>query len=333
MNRRTILFFSIIALLIAAGMAAYIISERIPMSSYDVGNSAGNLHNKGLFFEMDGKVYFANAADNDCLYSMNTDETGLKRLTSMRTEYISGANGMLYFYMDSTKTSGTVTGLGAASNQYGIYRYKLKGGKQVCLLRDFCGELQLCGEYLYYQGKSDNGTLNKIKVDKSEKTKVADEMISPVCYYNGVIYYTGVTEDHRIHAMDTRNNDRVGDVLSGHLFNPVVTNGYLYYMNGDANYSLWRYNLLSGAMELVTSDRLDTYTMDGNYIYYAHADGNNSSLKRCELDGSNQVVLYQGVVNSLNLTSKYLYFKVFGNDDLYYHYPLNGSGGVSAFIG
>ena len=333
MSKKAIVVFVIIGLLIAFGMGAYVISERVPMDSSDIGNSAGNLHNQGLFFEMDGKVYFANAMDNDCLYSMNPDETNLKRLTTMRSQYISGANGFLYFYMDSTKKSGKVTGLGAASNQYGIYRLKVKGGKQICLLRDFCGELQLCGEYIYYQGKTDNGTLNKIRVDKTNKSKVADEMISPICYYDGRIYYTGVNDDHYIHMLDTRNNDMTQELIYGHLFNPVVMNGYIYYMNGDSNYSLWRYNLLSGSTEIVTSDRLDSYTMDNNYIYYSYAGGSESALKRCELDGSNPVILYNGVVNSLNLTSQYLYFKVFGTDDLYYHYPLNGSAGASVFTG
>ncbi len=333
MTKKALIVFIIIGLLIAIGMGAYVINERVPMDPSDIGNSAGNLHNEGLFFEMNGKVYFSNAMDNDCLYSMDPDETGLKRLTTMRSKYISGANGFLYFYMDSEKKSGNVTGLGSVSNQYGIYRLKLKGNKQICLLRDFCGELQLCGEYIYYQGKTDKGTLNKIRVDKTNKSKVADEMISPVCYDNGRIYFTGVNDDHNIHMLDTRNNDFISDLIPGHLFNPVVMNGYIYYMNGDSNYSLWRYNLLSGSTEIITSDRLDSYTMDKHYIYYAYAGGDQSALKRCELDGSNPVIIFPGVTNSLNLTSKYLYFKVYGSDDMYYHYPLDGSAGVSVFTG
>ena len=330
MNRRIILGFSIFALLITLSLSVYFYTNQVPMNPLDVGNSSGNLQNGGYFFEMDGKVYFSNASDNDCLYVMNPDETDLKRLTTMRSKYISGANGMLYFYMDSTKKSSNVTGLGAASNQFGIYRCKISGKRMTCLLRDFCGEMQLCGEYIYYQNKNE-GTLEKIRVDKSNKSKVADEMISPVCYDNGNIYYTGVNEDHQLHVMNTQNNDLSLPVLTGHLFFPVINNEYLYYMNGDDNYSLWRYNLLSGIASIVTSDRLDCYTMDKNYIYYAYSNGMSSELRRCDLDGSNQITLFEGVVNSLNLTSTHLYFKVFGQDDLWYHIPLNGSEGVTIF--
>ena len=154
---------------------------------FHTGNSAGNLHNYGLVFEMSDKIYFANPYDSNCLYSMDPDGTHSKRLTNMGVKYISGANGILYFYMDSCNTSGKVTGLGSATNQYGVYRYNTKTGDLKCLAREMCGEVQLCGEYLYYQVKTDGGYLEKIKVNKTDKKVVYDEMASPVCYDNGIL--------------------------------------------------------------------------------------------------------------------------------------------------
>ena len=89
---------------------------------------------------------------------------------------------------------------------------------------------------------------------------------------------------------------------------------------------------MNGGTEVVTTERLDCYTMDNNYIYYCYSNGLLSQLKRCDLDGGNQIVLYQGVVNDLNLTSKYLYFKVYGNDTVMYHYPLDGSAPASEVV-
>ena len=329
MSRRAAIGFILTGVVAIALFVLYLFSKQIPRDPSDFGNTAGNLHNKGLFFEMDGKVYFSNPYDYDCLYSMNLDESNPKRLTSMRAQYISGANGFLYFYMDSTKKSNKVTGLGTVSNQYGIYRCKVNGSDQECLLRDFCGEVQLCGEYLYYQTKLNGGALNKIRVDKKEKQVVAPEMISPVCYDKGTIYYTGVSEDHYIHAMDTKSGDISRDFLYGHLFYPVVMDNYIYYMNGDANYSLWRANLYTGETECVINERLDNYTMDHYYIYYTYSNNTSSQLKRCTVDGYDRTVLYEGVTNCLNLTSRYLYFKVYGNDDVVYHMPLDGSDQIS----
>ena len=61
-----------------------------------VGNTAGNLYNKGLFCELDGTVYFANAYDGYALYSMNSDETNLKKLKSSVSSYLNADDNYLY---------------------------------------------------------------------------------------------------------------------------------------------------------------------------------------------------------------------------------------------
>ena len=202
----------------------------------------------------------------------------------------------------------------------------------VVRVRDFCGETQLCGEYLYYQIKDANGgTLHKIKCNKKDNTQVADELISPMCYDNGIIYYTGVSNDHDIHALHTKDGDITTPVISGFYFFPVVKDGYLYYLNGTSNYSLWRTNLTNGEQQLVTSDRCDCFTIDNNHIYYSYSNAMNPSLRRCDLDGGNKVVLFEGVVNSINVTSRYVYFKVFGDDNTYFHIPVDLSAPASTF--
>ena len=331
MNKQTAVTFALITLIIAFATAMHIRNQQIPMSPSDHGNSAGNLHNSGLVYEMDGKVYFSNPNDNNCLYSMNPDESDPKRITSMGVKYINGANGYLYFYMDSTQKSSNVTGLGTVTSQYGLYRCKTSGKDQTCLLRDFCGEVQLCGENLYFQVNSGTGSLEKIRVDKKNRAVVANEPISPVCYDNGIIYFTGVTEDHNIHTMHIVEGNRISTIINGHFFFPVVQNGYIYYMNGDDNYTLWCTNLSNGKAQCVIPERLDCYTMDGSHIYYSFSDPEAPALKRCNLDGSDPVVLYNGIVNSINLSSQYVYFKVYGTDNVMYHMPLDGSEPVSAF--
>ena len=332
MRVRTVII-SILVILILAGIVVFnLMDQHVTMDPNDHGNSAGNLNNSGLFFEMDGKVYFSNSNDSNCLYSMNVDESKPKRLTSMGVKYISGAGNFLYFYMDSTKKSGKVTGLGSATNQFGIYRCKTSGRNQTCLKRDFCGELQLCGEYIYYQLKTNGGSLEKMRVDQSDQVTVTTEFISPICYENGTIYYTGVVpNDHNIHTMNTKAGDATSTVVYGNYFFPVVNGSFVYYMNGDDEYRLYRTNLLNGEQEKITEDRVDCYTMDSNFIYYSTSVKNFESLRRCDMTGNGTIALFYGVTNSLNVTSKYLYFKVYGNDNVMYHIPLDGSAPASVF--
>ena len=101
-------------------------------------------------------------------------------------------------------------------------------------------------------------------------------------------------------------------------------------VNGSATIEV-RY-LASGENQPIIPERLDCFAMDDNYIYYAFSDPNTPSLKRCTLTGGDTVVLFDGIVNSINLSSKYLYFKVYGLDDVMYHMPLNGSSPASIFV-
>ena len=334
MNRKAAIFFILMLVILSTTLTFYFISKRIPMDPQNTGNIPGNMQNQGLFFEMDGKVYFSNASDYGCLYSMNPDESKAKRITTMGAKYITGADGFLYFYMDSTKKSANVSGLGAATNQFGIYRCKADGSDQTCLIRDFCGEVQLCGEYLYYQLKTGDGSLHKIKCNKKDESTVADEPISPVCYDNGIIYYTGVRSDHAIHALFTQNGDTESTVIAGANFFPVVQDGYVYYLDGLDNYKICRSNLSSGEKEVIATDRVDCFTMDRNYIYYSCSDSASPSmgLHRCDINGGNNYLLYQGIVNSINITSRYIYFKEYGNDDLFLHMPIDLSRQAEAFV-
>ena len=74
-----------------------------------VGNTSGNLYNKGLFCEKDGYVYFANAYDGSALYSMRSDETDMKKLIPTEVTSINTDGNYLYYYQAS---SGSGEGFG-----------------------------------------------------------------------------------------------------------------------------------------------------------------------------------------------------------------------------
>ena len=107
-------------LLLLAGFSVFKeFQGRIPSNDITVtGNTGGNLNNHGLFAEADGRVYFSNAYDGGCLYSMNPDETDLKKLTSSSVNSINVGGNYLYYYLDNAtggKGLGYVIQIGRAS--------------------------------------------------------------------------------------------------------------------------------------------------------------------------------------------------------------------------
>lgn len=306
------------------------ISNRVPSNDISTtGNTAGNLNNKGLYCELDGRVFFSNAYDNGCMYSMNADETDFKKIVPSKVTSINAAGNYVYYFMDSSSGG---SGFGYVLRTYGIYRSKLNGKNTVCLLRDGCVTMQLAGDYLYYQryNNKDFTKFYKIKTDKSENTLVSDMIINPAACHNGVIYFNGSEKDHYLYALDTRD-DTVSTVYEGNLWYPVYKDDYIYYMDVSSNYRLCRYSLLNNVVEVLTPDRVDTFNVGGSYIYYQKNDSAAPALMRMRLDGSEPEIVAEGNFENINITSQYVYFNEFNADTPVYHTPAEGPVYVSVF--
>ena len=336
-NKKFLILFSAFITALTIIILIYIISKRVPMNDeLVVGNTAGNLYNGGLFLEMDGKVYFSNPLGNDSLYSMNPDETDLKELTVMNTRNIVGAGKYLYFYLDHSKTnadSNNISGLGRISTFYGLYRSEINGENQIVLDREYISSLQLVGSTLYYTVSTGEETgLNKIRIDGERQAFVTSEKIDPSCAFDGKIYYSGVDLDHNLHVMDTLSEDTSSIMMSGNMWQPIVQNGYVYYIDAAHHYRLCRTNLSTGENFVLTNSRVDFYNMNEYNIFYATSEPGNQTLRVMKLNGSDNVVIAEGVFHALSLTSKYLYFKPFNVDNVMYHVPVDGSEMVSTFL-
>lgn len=305
-------------------------SSRISMNEENViGNTPGNLNNGGYFCETDDRVYFANAYDDYALYSMNPDETDMKKLGDNAVSSINAAGDYLYYSMLS-KANGS--GLGYLMNTYGIYRCRLNGRHTVCLDRSYVVSMQLCGNHLYYQKYDNNNgpSLEKVRIDKKGQTSIAPQIISPNCCVDGRIYFSGTEKDHYLHALDTAT-DTESVLWEANVWNPIVQDGYVYYMDIDNNYRLCRYSFTDNVIEVLTDERLDFYNLCDNRIYYQVSDPDAPALKRMLIDGSNTETVREGVFTNINITSSYVYFNAYDEPVPVYRTSTFGDINVSTF--
>lgn len=319
--------FAILALIVTL----LVITGKMPMNdNYTVGNTAGNLNNGGLFCESDGRVYFANAYDNNALYSMNPDETDIKKLNGNSVASINAGGDYLYYYMESGASGGT--GLGYMGRTAGIYRSRKDGKKTTCLDRTYAVTMQLCGSYLYYQDYNNKtGTqLTKIKIDKSDKTTVADYVINPASFVNGTIYFNGTQDDHALYILNTAS-DSITSIWQGNIWNPIYQDGYIYYMDVANDYRLCRYSMSQNLVEVLTNDRVDYFNVYYSYIYYQKSSKTDPALKRMYIDGSNPEVVANGVYENINITSQYVYFNQYGASVPVYQTSTTGIINVTPF--
>ena len=328
--RNTIVIISLITVL-AVGIFLSIFfnvrSTKIPANPPGTtGNTAGNLNNGGVFAEADGVVYFSNSFDDDTLYAMNADETNIHKLSSVQTSNLLVAGKYLYYFQ--LGTSGT-TGLGSVRAPRSFNRSRLDGSKAASVVRETVIKAQLADNTFYMLAAGDNGSyFFKINPDGTNRTALADYIINPVAYYNGLIYYNGTVGDHYLYALNPAD-DTSQLVAEYNMWNPVAVDGYIYFMDLNKDYSLCRYSLNQNVIEVLSNDRVQSFNVGSGYIYY-QTMGDNAGLYCMLTDGSWSLQLAYGEYSDISMTSRYVYFKNYFDKSITYHSVL-GSGYYESF--
>lgn len=292
-----------------------------------VGNTAGNLYNKGLFCENDGLVYFANAYDNNALYVMRPDESELKKLISTEVSGINADGKYLYYYQGG---SGSGTGLGYMISTTGIYRVDKKNPKNItCLDRAIGKYVLLADNTVYYTDSDATVSLKKVTTDGKDKKVLLELDILPVSVQKSTFYYMNNTDNLHLMALDL-NTGSSRQVLAYDVYMPIIEGNMIYGIDIHDNYSLISMNVTDGTRTLLDSERTDMINVTDNYIYY-QTSGETPQLKRIRRDGSDMEIVANGVYSNINATSQYVYFTKFGSDIPVYKTPTYGAVNVTNF--
>lgn len=301
-----------------------------PIPKDTVGNTAGNIRGGGRFCEYKGKVYFSNPYDGYSLYVMNPDGSEMKKLLPTVVSYINAGGEYLFYYMQG---SGGGAGLGYLRSTTGIYRCSLSGKEGFCLDKDMATMMVLVGDQLYTQHYDNDqfSTLYKIPADGSKKeNQVSKDIVETACALNDKLYYAGETQDHYLYEWNTKT-DSTRSIWQGNICYPTVVGDDVYFLNLDANYRLFRYNLASEELTQMTNERIDSYNIYENVIYYQTNSASAPALMRMTLDGENQETVMTGVFHRINVTSAYTYFQPFGDDSVVYRTSTFGPVEVDTF--
>ncbi len=314
----TPIVLALVALIIIIAAVISYFSRRIPKNPKGtVGNTSGNLNNKGLFVEDKDEIYFINPYDNNYIYKMNLDGTRAQLFMDVEASYLNSAGKFIYFNQQS---SGNSSVFGLAGNMHGIYRKKKTGNQDIKgLERAVAGVTVLIDNTVYYQhGDSEAGTtLHKTDTDGRNKELVSSAFINPSCVINGEIYYPDYDNNHYLSVL----NKDLGTprlFLNERVHNPTYYGNHIYYMSVDDNYALYRYDLYSNTIELITDDRVDTFNIANDLIYYQKSSKTEPALIRMGINGDNAEVIAEGNYTNINTTSYYTYFQDFLEPDKLY---------------
>lgn len=331
--KKKIIIISIIvvcAILILTG--SYIFSQNSRKVKQNdpttVGNTAGNLYNGGLFCENDGYVYFSNAYDNSALYRMKPDETEMKKIVTTQVNNINIDDNYIYYYQFG---SGEGQGFGYVIDMSGVYRADKKRPKNATSLDGtHLDNMILVGNHLYYDANDANGVyLKKIGTDGTDAKAITDYKVTAASSSKGLIYFVNNVKNFHLMALNT-TNDSISDILKEDVYMPIVAGNEVFCIDVHNNYAMVKYNLSNGEKTVLDTTRTDLFNITNQFVYY-QTSGEAVELRRVPRNGGSYQIVATGAHNSINVTSKYVYFKKFQSDVPVFKCPADGPIAVSTF--
>ncbi len=322
-NTKAILICVLVLIVVLILIVVNMFLNRVTMNPEGtIGNTAGNLNNGGLFCEYDGYVYFSNVNDDGSLYRMRPDESEKEKLLDVQPGNILAGGDYLYYFQYGV--SGEM-GLGNIRSSHDFHRADLDGDNIVSLETDVVVTGQLVDNYLYLLIAGDkHPTFRKVKIDKSERIDLAQYVVNPACAKDGLIYYNGTEKDHYLYTLNTSNHG-ITELWAGDIWFPTIDGDYIYFIDVAKDYRLCRYVMSSEIIEVLTEERIECFNVGNGYVYYQVASETNPMLKMMSTDGSNVTTIAEGDFTNINMTSRYVYFQKFDEEDTMYHSPIGST--------
>lgn len=303
--------------------------SRVSNPAGALGNTGGNINNEGLFVEDGDTVYFSNPLDNNFIYSMKADGSDQKLVQGVSAKYLNSAGDYLYY----NQTGSGDNSYGFVGNMNGIYRLKKgKKGNTKGLDRTTAGQLILIGNDVYYQHYDNtNGmTLYQCSVNGGDRTEVLKEIVNLSCIIGDTIFYPDQNNKFYVNSLDTETLNAT-PALSVRMYNPVYSDGYIYYISIDDNYCLYRYSINNRNEEKLTQERVDCFNILGGVIFYQRNSKTEPCLIRMAADGSSASTVAMGNYTNINMTSTYTYYHTYGDPKDMYRVSTTGSPSPSRF--
>jgi len=332
-NKTLGIIIAVIILVIAViGISVYVIAnKKNPVPEGVIGNTSGNLNNRGLFCEYDGYVYFSNSYDHKKLYKMKADGTEAKRIADVPVEFINVYDKTIYFYQ-TPGADNQIFGLGGL---YGVCYTDINGKSGMNLYdKAICNSLCLYGPKLYYQHyNAEQGlTLWAVDVNSGEKEAISEKEVLVTTPINGkfmtynpeIGYYLSQfnpqTNQYELYDQDTR------------VYNVVTEGNYVYYMNIDDSYRIYRMDLSNYNKTKISDYKVEMFNIIGDYIYFQKSDPENPAIMRMKADGSELEEIDTGNYTNINCTSEYTYYYGFGDDSPIYRIANRPGASAEMFV-
>lgn len=310
----------IVTLIGVTGLYLYNKNHTYLNGEEEVGNTTGNIYNGGLFCEQDGKIYFSNDYDGSSLYVMSSFCTNSKKLSADIPAFINADENYIYYIRANDTKENSKTGFLVFKNN-GVFRINQNGTNLKAITGDPGAYLVLKGNQLFFQKYQVDTNFNLVRYQidgTGERLLVAEEVI-PFAISDTGLLYTGYSKDHNINMLDLLSYTTHMKYKGSYLY-PMVVGDYIYYINIEDDYKLYRMNIDGSEPTKLVNKRCSTYniTNTGKFLYYQVDNGKSNGVYSMNLSQLGKVTLLQkGDYKQISVTEQYVFFKDYDNTNTY----------------
>jgi hypothetical protein len=242
-------------------------AEEIVSAVY--GNTQGNVANGGIAVREGSTVYFANFADNQRLYRVQTDGSALERMTDESVSNLNFHDGWIYFcnFDDEDR----------------IYRIRPDGTGMARVYKWKSQDVSLSGGWLFLSNGNDHDRIYRVRADGKQELQLNGDESENLSLGGGWIYYVNATDGDRLYRIRTNGTGRtaIGDSAVSTLiadetgvFFTTADDGTLYRLEHDATTPVKALDQAFGLPNIL--DGRIYYQMDDGTLGVMNTDGSGA---------------------------------------------------------
>ncbi len=296
-----------------------------------VGNTTGNLYNKGLFCEYKEHIYFANPQDDNSLYRMKKDGTNVEKLHNDTVSYIQVMNDYIYYVRRNFADENNIF----RNTLYGIYRLEIGDKKAEMIYNGIVENMVICGNYIYFSAYDDENLiqLKSVKVDGEDLKTISDLDYKPIAVEGHTYYFPNVEDNNNLMYIEA-GSTKIATSSEGGFYMPAFTDGFVYYIDLNNDMKLTRVSLKSNEFTVLDEGRCVNFNVseENNLIYYQLENDDEHMLCRMSTNGRDKQTIAVGDYTDIHITEKYTYYYKIISADSRELYRADNNGNISQSV-
>lgn len=313
LTKRPILIIFCIITMIAGYLSYFRIS--VPPNE-KLGNSLGNLLNKGLFANEGDWIYYRNDGDGGKLYKFNINDNENIKLTNVPVSYINVIEDWIYYLEDDYSPSINVV--------------CMNGKREKTLFKDQVTNM-IVRDRIYYLLKRNSpldGIYSLNLNGRNQKFIASGDRVNEFTIDTESTYFASmsggsnlsISNDSKIfmyqRSIDGKSKENTLGQIATMDSNLIVNDGWIYYTDGHGGITnLYRAKIDAFEGFKLSNRNVKRINIWENYIFYSVmeeiVEGKiKGKLFRADLDGNNEIELSDKYLDSIHVLGGWIYYSL-----------------------